>query len=176
MDERVRRTRRPKLDASSYGRMTTWLEPRLEGRARQIEALLYLATAVAAWWVRTVQDDAFISMRYARNLSLGHGLVFNAGERVEGYTNFLWTLILWIPEHFGWSSPAFSIVLTVPFAVVTVGLALRLARRVFASESLAVLATVVLIANMTFLGYATSGLETMLQTMLVTGVALALVP
>src|SRR5690242_17979411 len=127
MDERVERTRRPKLDASSYGRMTSWLEPRLEGRERQVEALLYFVTAVAARGVRTDQYDAFISMRYARNLALGHGPVFNPGERVEGYTNFLWTLILWIPEHFGWSAPAFSVVLTIPLAVVTVGLALRLA-------------------------------------------------
>jgi arabinofuranosyltransferase len=39
-------------------------------------------------------DDAFISFRYAANLARGAGLVFNAGERVEGYTNFLWTLLL----------------------------------------------------------------------------------
>jgi len=38
-------------------------------------------------------DDALISMRYARNLALGQGLVWNPGEPpVEGYTNFLWTL------------------------------------------------------------------------------------
>ena len=41
------------------------------------------------------QDDSFISFRYARNLVDGNGLVYNpGGERVEGYTNFLWTLIL----------------------------------------------------------------------------------
>jgi hypothetical protein len=39
-------------------------------------------------------DDAMISMRYAWNLSHGAGLVWNAGERVEGYTNLLWTLIM----------------------------------------------------------------------------------
>lgn len=39
-----------------------------------------------------VQDDAFISFRYAANLAAGQGLVFNPGEPVEGYTNFLWTL------------------------------------------------------------------------------------
>ena len=39
------------------------------------------------------QDDAFISFRYARNLLAGNGLVFNPGERVEGYTNFLWTVL-----------------------------------------------------------------------------------
>jgi hypothetical protein len=32
-------------------------------------------------------DDAMISMRYAWNLSHGNGLVWNAGERVQGYTN-----------------------------------------------------------------------------------------
>ena len=39
-------------------------------------------------------DDAFISFRYADNLVSGHGLVFNPGERVEGYTNFLWCLLI----------------------------------------------------------------------------------
>jgi hypothetical protein len=38
-------------------------------------------------------DDAFISLRYARNLAEGNGLVYNAGERVEGFTNFLWVLL-----------------------------------------------------------------------------------
>ena len=38
-------------------------------------------------------DDALISMRYARNLVEGHGLVWNpGGPPVEGYTNLLWTL------------------------------------------------------------------------------------
>ena len=41
-----------------------------------------------------VSDDAFISLRYAANLLAGHGLVFNPGERVEGFTSPLWTLLL----------------------------------------------------------------------------------
>jgi arabinofuranosyltransferase len=40
-----------------------------------------------------LNDDSFISFRYARNLAAGRGLVFNPGERVEGYTNPLWVLI-----------------------------------------------------------------------------------
>ena len=47
-----------------------------------------------------VCDDAFISFRYAANLVEHGGLVFNVGERVEGYSNFLWTvamaLLLWL--------------------------------------------------------------------------------
>ena len=38
-------------------------------------------------------DDAFISFRYAENWVAGRGLVFNAGEQVEGYTNFSWTML-----------------------------------------------------------------------------------
>ena len=38
-------------------------------------------------------DDAWISLRYARNLVEGLGLVFNPGERVEGYTHPLWVLL-----------------------------------------------------------------------------------
>lgn len=41
----------------------------------------------------SLSDDAMISMRYARNLVDGHGLVWNPGDApVEGYSNLLWTL------------------------------------------------------------------------------------
>ena len=39
-------------------------------------------------------DDAMISMNYARNFAQGEGLVWNMGERVEGYSNLLWVLIM----------------------------------------------------------------------------------
>jgi len=51
------------------------------------------------------QDDAFISFRYARNALEGQGLVFNPGERVEGYTNFLWTVMM-IPMLASGAEPA----------------------------------------------------------------------
>jgi len=40
------------------------------------------------------QDDAFITFRYARNLVRGHGPVYNPGVPVEGYTNFLWMIVM----------------------------------------------------------------------------------
>ncbi len=45
-------------------------------------------------------DDAMISMRYAWNFAHGEGLVWNPGERVEGYTNLLMVLVMAIPNLF----------------------------------------------------------------------------
>ncbi len=45
-------------------------------------------------WNFTV-DDAFISFRYSEHLANGFGLVWNIGQPpVEGYSNFLWVLIV----------------------------------------------------------------------------------
>jgi hypothetical protein len=37
-------------------------------------------------------EDAYITFRFARNLATGHGLVFNLGERVFGFSSPPWTL------------------------------------------------------------------------------------
>ncbi len=39
-------------------------------------------------------DDAYISLRYVQNFLHGQGLVWNVGERVEGYSNFLWVILV----------------------------------------------------------------------------------
>ena len=57
-------------------------------------AILCLIFILHALYYEHVQDDAYISYRYVENFVEGHGLVFNYGERVEGYTNFLWIMIL----------------------------------------------------------------------------------
>ena len=41
-----------------------------------------------------LNDDAFISFRYADHWARTGELVYNLGERVEGYTNFLWVALL----------------------------------------------------------------------------------
>ena len=57
-------------------------------------ALAGLAYLVHALAYNFLCDDAFIGLRYSRNLIEGHGLVFNVGERVEGYTCFLWIVLI----------------------------------------------------------------------------------
>ncbi len=75
------------------------MNPRAARLAERMLPFLLLLAGVAAFlgetWRELPQiDDAYISYRYARNLVEGHGLVFNPGERVEGYTNLLWTLLV----------------------------------------------------------------------------------
>lgn len=65
---------------------------------RAITVALLLAAAgffvlhARVYWDWT-EDDAFITFRYAHNLTHGQGLVFNPGERVEGYSNFSWVMM-----------------------------------------------------------------------------------
>jgi hypothetical protein len=55
-------------------------------------------------------DDAMISMRYARNLANGYGLVWNpGGERVEGFTNPLWVVYMAIFHFFPFSVSKISL-------------------------------------------------------------------
>ena len=87
-----------------------------------ISLLSFLPWLALLGWLSSIAwfltDDAFISFRYVRNLLEGNGLVFNPGEYVEGYTNFLWILELaaiWgifgvRPEHAApWLSVAYTI-------------------------------------------------------------------
>jgi hypothetical protein len=40
-------------------------------------------------------------MRYVKNFVEGNGLVYNVGERVEGYTHFLWLMLLAVSKAIG---------------------------------------------------------------------------
>ena len=98
----------PGADPSTSGQL--W--PLLGG----LPWLLLLGWLTSVTWF--LCDDAFISFRYVRNLVEGHGIVFNPGEYVEGYTNFLWVLELaaiWSlldipPEQ---AAPVLSVICTV---------------------------------------------------------------
>lgn len=62
-------------------------------------------------------DDAYISYRYADNLAYGRGLVFNSGEHVEGYSNFLWVVLNAAGIRMGISPETSSLLLSVSCAV-----------------------------------------------------------
>ncbi len=55
---------------------------------------LLAATLMHTLAYDSLQDDAFISFRYASHWANGLGPIFNPGERVEGYSNFLLVALL----------------------------------------------------------------------------------
>lgn len=69
--------------------------------SRKIFPGIELALAICVYLVlclsfhKFIVDDVYISLRYARNLAEGYGLVFNTDSSniVEGYSNFLWVIM-----------------------------------------------------------------------------------
>ncbi len=88
--------RGPRPDPAAAGRGVAWTFA-----LAAFAVGLSVVQAIRHAWVA---DDAYISFRYADHLARGLGLVYNPGERVEGYTNFLWTL--WCALGLRLGSPA----------------------------------------------------------------------
>jgi arabinofuranosyltransferase len=148
--------------------------PTLEGilsrHARIALACLLGLALLLAIWRRFVLDDAFISFNYARSLLEGRGLTW-FGTRVEGYSNFLW--VLWIAGglSLGVDAVLWSQMGSIAAFLLTVYGLWRLGGRVFGARLPTLAATLLLVTNYTVASYATSGLETMLQTALLCWVA-----
>ena len=54
-------------------------------------------------------DDAYITFRYSKNLAAGFGPTYNPGQPpVEGYTTFLWMLLMTLPHFIGVNVATFS--------------------------------------------------------------------
>jgi hypothetical protein len=89
---------------------------------------VFLTLSLATWlvWVRfdyplTGIDDANIFFVYARNLASGHGFVYNiGGQRVEGFSSLLWTLICAVV--FSFSDRPESILILINILVVSLGI------------------------------------------------------
>ncbi|MDH4033167.1 MAG: hypothetical protein OEV80_05145, partial [candidate division Zixibacteria bacterium] len=125
-----------------------------------ILAMLMLGVLVGHFYSFTV-DDAYISFRYASNLAAGDGLVFNLGERVEGYTNFLWTMLLGLLIRFGSDPELVSKVLGILFAFATLVLIGDTSRKLMPDRPwFNTITALLLVTSPSFAIYAVSGLET----------------
>ncbi len=114
-------------------------------------------------------DDAYITYRYAWNLSQGLGPVYNSGEKVLGTTTPLYTLALTLGvETLGavQTIPLVSFVLTVAADVVSAVVLFNLARRAWQQEWPAWMMALLWVFHPLRLDVATGGMETSVFTML----------
>lgn len=133
-----------------------------------LAALIVLVAFAGVIWPSWLSDDALISFHYAQNLAAGHGLVYNVGERVEGYTNFLWTVLFAGIIALGGDPIAWSYVLGAALALAIVVLTYALGARL-AGSAMGLLAALVVATSQSLLLYTSrgSGLETGFFTLLV---------
>lgn len=133
--------------------------------------LVVLMGAHAVWYYHAIGwdavDDAYISYVYARNAVLGHGLTFNPSERVEGYSNFLWTAMMVPIVGSGLDVGRVSSALGVAFGVGVLALAVRFPRWLGISPIVGWMAALFLGADGSFALWSVSGLETPMFAFLV---------
>jgi hypothetical protein len=127
------------------------------------------------YWAWT-EDDAFITFRYARNLASGHGFVFNPGERVEGYSNFVWVLLMAAVERSGNNPERLSKIIGLAAGMLSLVLSWRLAQRLLPRIGLtSVLAPYYLAISPVLVTHSVAGLESSTFAMLLIAAVLAAV-
>jgi arabinofuranosyltransferase len=122
-------------------------------------------------------DDAMISMRYAWNLAQGNGLVWNIGERVEGISNTLMTLlmalIMWILKNKTWSVLAIQLI-GIPTIFGIAWITYKIQQLIFGQTRftlLNLLCYLSLILYFPLVFWTVSGMETGLLTLLISASA-----
>lgn len=80
-----------------------------------VYVLLIFLGSLNLFWIkvhfRNLNDDAYITYRYANNIAEGKGFVYNEGEKAQGTTTPLYTLVLALGAKIGFAPPHFSTVL-----------------------------------------------------------------
>jgi arabinofuranosyltransferase len=118
-----------------------------------------------------LQDDAFISFRYAQHIQEGLGSVWNPDDAPSfGYTNLLWTLLMAIPLPLGMET--WSIVLSISALAANLCVSYLVFSLLIADRPIRLLAFVALATNHTLLAFGSSGLETALNGLLWTSLIL----
>ncbi len=111
-----------------------------------------------------VGEDAFIFFKYIDNLVHGNGLVFNIGERVEGFTAPLWVFLLSLLRALtGYNLRPMAIILGLLLSALAVGLFLFYFTN---ANFFFPIGFVLLVGNSAFRDFATSGFETSLTYLL----------
>jgi hypothetical protein len=138
--------------------------------SRAARALPVVSAAVTALaWLPIagfVPDDTYIHLQYARHLKEGDGLVFNLGERVYASTSPLWSTFLAALGFLGLDLEAAAIGASMASALLASAMAARMFTRVLPWPAAAA-AALLFAADVWFVRWAGSGMETSLAVLLV---------
>lgn len=150
------------------------LENAITSRSKNYYLLLLIfLLALLAVKNAFIQDDAFISFRYAYNLVQYNNFSWNASDvvKLEGYTNFLWTIIIAACIKMNLDPVVCSMAIGIIFGIGTLVVTYKIANLILGDFRYALLTVLLLGTNYSFSAYMTGGLETQLQTLLITLIA-----
>ncbi len=128
--------------------------------------LVYLLVVVQNTWLC---DDAFVAFRAGANAVLGSGLVANPGERVQGFTSPLWTLMFALAYSVLRNAYGVGVLLSL---ACSLGGVLLLALKMRAPLPARAFAVAALTVSTAYVHYSTSGLENPLSHLLLIAFAL----
>ncbi len=104
-------------------------------------------------------DDSYIAYRFARNWASGLGPVFQAGERVEGYTSFAWMTLLALGARLQIDINLLAKILGVIFASSALVPAYLLAERLTSSRRCASVAPLMLAVSPLYAAWVFAGMD-----------------
>jgi hypothetical protein len=113
-------------------------------------------------------DDSFISLKYAKNFYSGYGLTFNIDTNypVEGYSNFLWILLITPFFSLGGDILLWVKCISLFLSIISLLLTYLLARK-YCGSAIAMLAPLFLVSFPQFALWTVGGLETPLYIFLI---------
>jgi arabinofuranosyltransferase len=150
------------------------INEKLMNRSRTVAAwmLILLLYGANLWLLRGFNvDDSYITFRYVQQWNQGHGLVYNIGDSVEGYSNFLWVVALAPFDRLGADLNVAAKALGATLGLLTLFMTWRMTRRL----SLRPIAPLLLAASGPFAAWMVSGLETPLFIFVLTFAAYAFI-
>jgi arabinofuranosyltransferase len=130
LNRRVTRGSDPSIEEARLRRFWTG-RPLVVRLAALVWIAVLLWAAIGAGRRAWVSDDIYITFRYCDNALAGHGPVYNPGERSEGYTHFLWFVLLWIGRMCGIEAHLLGKYAGLPFYVLSLVWLVRLSSRLF---------------------------------------------
>ncbi|MDD5111497.1 MAG: hypothetical protein PHG85_03040 [Candidatus Altiarchaeota archaeon] len=146
--------------------MEGWLDGR-RGLLAVLAAALFVELFMGLFFRFDLIDDAYISLRYAKNFVEGGGLAYNGGELVEGYSNFLWVMLLSSAFKLGFSMRFFALFFGLLSGVLSVLLLHAVCRDLGYGRDSCLTACLFVVINPVVMYWFVSGMETGLYTFLV---------
>lgn len=122
--------------------------------------LLFLILGFYALWSRLwACEDAYITFRYIENWVNGYGLVYNVGDKVEGFTHPLWLFLIALPTFLGANVRASALILSLLISIIALAVILWRDRGEDNAPLVFPLAALLLLSHTGYRDFSVSGLE-----------------